>query len=641
MKVDGQKIEGGKGQTQTIARYKALCCIRMAVQQACMKECYLGVLPDIGKFNVDASTGISHNNGAGAAMYRVVSCRQGDYIEAEEYAAAARKASLLKDPITSIRFQDSLNIFLKWMQLNGGEGDFGQVCLIVAVPGMPEGSYHFQRIAGLTNGTDSTVTGALYFAPTRCMKGKKSTSRTQATALVTTSSEDSDNDMAPTTQARVGTTAAAHRGSRRESDSDNEDGHSDGDNQEFEDWEEREQPEVGAAAQAQLGPEALATIGRDSSLPANGWNHYFRYILVPDILKLQDSTFNNGILDEDNQRFGSCCSIDGEATINCELLEPSVYELFAEHDINVIKNRPSCTQFDNACDASDNFRDKNTGLRELAKKNVDTTCKSLQHNLKAAFTSLRAAFPQVTMSVTQQNKAETAIMRFVYMGKQKYVTAIKARIGAERAGDVISQQYPNIHPITGRENSTVNFEYILTNLCYTSLEEGDLENIRNHAPEMIAETRRVGRLSNEFMDDLNIAKLPEGEHRDRDMACLAQQGPVCLTHAATRAREEAYAQRKIQAAHQASVDRAQALIDSNAQAARKLAEANARKIAETARISQLSPEAKAAEIRAKKAADLLKKIAATLAKEEKARIVAERLQAAHALVAAAAAGARY
>ena len=91
-------------------------------------------------------------------------------IEIADYAA-----KLLKDPLTSIRFQDSLSIFLKWMQLQSGMGDFGQVCLLVAVPGMPEGSYSNQSISGLTNGTDSTVAGSIYFAPTRCMKGKKST----------------------------------------------------------------------------------------------------------------------------------------------------------------------------------------------------------------------------------------------------------------------------------------------------------------------------------------------------------------------------------------------------------------------------------------------------------------------------------
>jgi hypothetical protein len=38
------------------------------------------------------------------------------------------------------------------------------------------------------------------------------------------------------------------------------------------------------------------------------------------------------------------------------------------------------------------------------------------------------------------------------MGKQKYVTEIKARIGAERTGDVIPDGTVNARPIVGRED---------------------------------------------------------------------------------------------------------------------------------------------------------------------------------------------
>ncbi len=93
--MDGMRVQGGQGQTQTTARYKALTCIRMAVQQACMKEAYLGPLPDSEKWNVDASTMISQSQGKNSAMYRVVSCRQGDALEIADYAS-----KLLKNPLT-------------------------------------------------------------------------------------------------------------------------------------------------------------------------------------------------------------------------------------------------------------------------------------------------------------------------------------------------------------------------------------------------------------------------------------------------------------------------------------------------------------------------------------------------------------
>ena len=120
-----------------IARYKALSCIRMAVQQAVVKQYYLGKLPDSNKWNVDASAMIQVNGGTGAKMYRVVSCHLGDILETEDHFA-----KLLKHPLTSVRFQDSLNCFTKWMQLQSCNGDFGQLCLLAAMNGMPEGSFY-------------------------------------------------------------------------------------------------------------------------------------------------------------------------------------------------------------------------------------------------------------------------------------------------------------------------------------------------------------------------------------------------------------------------------------------------------------------------------------------------------------------
>ena len=73
------------------------------------------------------------------------------------------------------------------------------------------------------------------------------------------------------------------------------------------------------------------------------------------------------------------------------------------------------------------------------------------------------------MSSSKEERDIAAIMRFVYIGKQKYVTAIKARIGAERTGDVIPFGVVNAHPIARREDSTVNFRYIVSKLCNTCL----------------------------------------------------------------------------------------------------------------------------------------------------------------------------
>ncbi len=67
-------------------------------------------------------------DGKNGAMYRIVSCDEADQWEKR----------LLKNPLTSIRFQRGLDMGLKWMLLDNGIGDFGKMVLILAIPGIPE-----------------------------------------------------------------------------------------------------------------------------------------------------------------------------------------------------------------------------------------------------------------------------------------------------------------------------------------------------------------------------------------------------------------------------------------------------------------------------------------------------------------------
>ena len=84
--------------------------------------------------------------GKGANMYRVLSCAE----------AAKHEDSMLKGPLTSIRWQTGLDLGLTVMFLDNGNGDFGRMCLIIAVPGMPEGRFFFARVKGLVFGDDSS-----------------------------------------------------------------------------------------------------------------------------------------------------------------------------------------------------------------------------------------------------------------------------------------------------------------------------------------------------------------------------------------------------------------------------------------------------------------------------------------------------
>lgn len=489
------KLQKGKGQVQTDARFDALSCKRLATQQAVIIETKMGHLPDQNKYNVDGSVFLIESDGKGGTMYRFVSVK-----EATEW-----ENKLLKNPLTSIRHQQGLDMGLKWMHLTNHVGDFGDMVLVVAVPGMPQGRFHCAKVQGLVFGEDSSKYGYVYFAQTRCMRGV---------------TED---------------------------------------------------------------PQAIVD---DRERPCNPWSHYFQGPFVESILKYMNAY--NMIDPKTDERFEVCCTIDGEACIDRELLHPDVFEKLAAHKIGVIKNRPSGTQFDNTCDAADNFRDKNVGLQYVVKNNINTSNPFLEGKLAYAFAGMRAAFPEVTMTAAHQRQAINGMVRFSFVCRGKWVTSQKAVVGARRTFQARSPDTELLRPIFGHEESTVDSFRLLRHLCYSTFTDEELDNIHMHFPEMISIQKEKGRVTNVDLDRLGIAKLPEGEHKDRDALCLAQQGPLDLTHHETRVRETAYAQRKETAATQKEIDDARALVAKN----KKKMDKAALVAAEKARVKKLTPEQK-------------------------------------------------
>ena len=519
---------------ETTARFKALGCATMAVQQAVMVEAMMGHLPDEHKWNVDATTCLSEADGTGATQYRIVTEAEAKEYEAKEHAQVFNSAN----------FQGKLGCFVKWMQLCNAVGDFGKTVLIVAAKGMPPGAFHCVKVQGLTNTTDSTQYGYLFFCATRCMKGLT--------------------------------------------------------------------PEQLEAATKKAEEEGL-------EIPENGWSYYFRLLLAGDIKRFCDEY--NLIDPATKQRYPSVITIDGENVVNRELMDTRVWTALDEVHASLIKNRPQCTKYDNPCDASTNFRDLKTGMREVDKKEKDYTNTRLSGNLDAAFKELTDRFGAVvTMSAEQWGKAKGAIQKLVFVCRTKYVTSEKARQGffaarhARPPGSVLER------PIAGRENSTVDFYRIIKDLCYTVTPVAEIDKIMEKANEMIAIFLANGRLTRADMDALGIWKMEDDNNRDDN--CLAQQGPVLLTCAETRAREVAYRARK----HDNEAEKeneqqdkvAQRLINNEQKKQEKAARDKAAREVEVARKAALSPDAKKAE------------------KDEKRRVVDEKkAQKALALEAAA------
>lgn len=52
--------------------------------------------------------------------------------------------------------------------------------------------------------------------------------------------------------------------------------------------------------------------------------------------------------------------------------------------------------------------------------------------------------------------------------------------------------------------------------CYSFIPEPDMDRMFLHAPEVIAKVRSDGRVTDAFLDSLDIVKLPDGSHINRD-----------------------------------------------------------------------------------------------------------------------------
>ncbi len=116
----------------------------------------------------------------------------------------------------------------------------------------------------------------------------------------------------------------------------------------------------------------------------------------------------------------------------------------------------------------------------------------------------------------------------------------------------------------------------------------DMDNIITHFPEMIDIQKREGRVDNNTLDHFNICKLPPDEFKDRDALCLAQQGPVELTHQDIRIREATYAARKEVVMKHKTIDDARVFRATSAEKERKAEAAKAKKN----RVALLSPAQK-------------------------------------------------
>lgn len=73
-------------------------------------------------------------------------------------------------------------------------------------------------------------------------------------------------------------------------------------------------------------------------------------------------------------------------------------------------------------------------------------------------------------------------------------------------------------------------------MCYSEISEEDLDHMFLHAPEVISKIRSDGAVTDVFLDDLGIVKLPEGTHIVRDNLMAWRQHAHVMSHSDSKAK---------------------------------------------------------------------------------------------------------
>ena len=87
--------------------------------------------------------------------------------------------------------------------------------------------------------------------------------------------------------------------------------------------------------------------------------------------------------------------------------------------------------------------------------------------------------------------------------------------------------------VLGFENSTVCLETILGQ-CYTEMSDAEMDHMFLHAPEVIRTVRTDGVVTDKLLDALEVCKLPDGKHINRDGLVTWRQHAMVLSHVSSK-----------------------------------------------------------------------------------------------------------
>ena len=137
-----------KPQILTDARLKACLCPRLSYIWGCVLMAYSANLMAENKWNADATTIIVSMKGTGSLV-----CTIGDPQD--------------ESPVASSSIPDTLNLLVKWFELNNAGGESGPLVLIFAIPSMTENTFYAKEVVSMTSTTTIGTKGWVYYSKTR------------------------------------------------------------------------------------------------------------------------------------------------------------------------------------------------------------------------------------------------------------------------------------------------------------------------------------------------------------------------------------------------------------------------------------------------------------------------------------------
>ena len=257
------------------------------------------------------------------------------------------------------------------------------------------------------------------------------------------------------------------------------------------------------------------------------WKWYYQNIVLPTI-NISRNTYNYRNIDGSVMHY--VLSSDGENVALEAGMDGEIRDQMNKSYIDFIKLSPSTSGIHQANDRAPTFRSVKDGMDNLARNGVNLSENTvLEDSIKEAYQSLSVKYPHAKETAEFIRKIYRGCLKLVYVFKGKYLKEDHIKQGFTVTGP--HRETPSPVPsdplLRGLDQSSVDYDRILDQ-AYCEFPTEERQRMKEAMPSMITELLANGKISNQFMDSLNIMQALN--HYDRDELVLNRQYARILTH---------------------------------------------------------------------------------------------------------------